>query len=127
MLTAMGSPECLESQPLCGRLSILFKHYEVVPGQEQVPETSDFNLIPFCKYHNNVCVVCSLMLIKILLQVIFYGSEFRITLIKSISQSGDQFLYMSQDDSAHGELGRLGSTTNCAEPERLLNHSIITF
>ena len=41
-LTAVGSPECLKSQPPCGRPSILFKVFVVVPGEEQVPETSGF-------------------------------------------------------------------------------------
>ncbi|MDO8727607.1 MAG: hypothetical protein Q7J35_16190 [Candidatus Methanoperedens sp.] len=41
-LTAVGSPECLKSQPPCGRPSILFKIFVVVPGQEQVPGTSGF-------------------------------------------------------------------------------------
>ncbi len=41
-LTAVGSPESLKSQPPCARPSILFKLFVVVPGQEQVPETSGF-------------------------------------------------------------------------------------
>lgn len=41
-LTAVGSPECLKSQPPCARPSILFKLFVVVPGQEQVPGTSGF-------------------------------------------------------------------------------------
>ena len=41
-LTAVGSPECLKSQPPCARPSILFKLFVVVQGQEQVPETSGF-------------------------------------------------------------------------------------
>ena len=41
-LTAVGSPECLKSQPPCARPSILFKVFVVVPGQEKVPETSGF-------------------------------------------------------------------------------------
>ena len=41
-LTAVGSPECLKSQPPCGRPSILFKVFVVVPGKEQVPVTAGF-------------------------------------------------------------------------------------
>lgn len=41
-LTAVGSPECLKSQPPCARPSILFKLFVVVPGQEKAPETSGF-------------------------------------------------------------------------------------
>ncbi|MBU4220205.1 MAG: hypothetical protein KKA10_01060 [Euryarchaeota archaeon] len=41
-LTAVGSPECLKSQPPCARPSILFKLFVVVPGKTQVPETSGF-------------------------------------------------------------------------------------
>ena len=41
-LTAVGSPECLKSQPPCGRPSILFKINVVVPEKEQVPGTSGF-------------------------------------------------------------------------------------
>ena len=44
-LTALGSPECLKSQPPCGRPSILFKVFVVVPGQEQVPGTSGFEAL----------------------------------------------------------------------------------
>jgi len=41
-LTAVGSPECLKSQPPCARPSVLFKLFVVVPGKTQVPETSGF-------------------------------------------------------------------------------------
>jgi hypothetical protein len=44
-LTAVGSPECLKSQPPCARPSILFKLFVVVPGQEQVPRTSGFETL----------------------------------------------------------------------------------
>ncbi len=44
-LTAVGSPECLKSQPPCARPSILFKLYVVVPGQGQVPRTSGFETL----------------------------------------------------------------------------------
>lgn len=44
-LTAVGSPECLKSQPPCARPSILFKLFVVVPGQEQVPRTSGFEAL----------------------------------------------------------------------------------
>ncbi len=41
-LTAVGSPECLKSQPPCARPSILFKVFVIVPGQRQVSGTSGF-------------------------------------------------------------------------------------
>ena len=41
-LTAVGSPECLKSQPPCARPSILFKLFVVVPEQDKVPGTSGF-------------------------------------------------------------------------------------
>ncbi len=44
-LTAVGSPECLKSQPPCARPSILFNLFVVVPGQGQVPETSGFEAL----------------------------------------------------------------------------------
>jgi len=44
-LTSVGSPECLKSQPPCTRPSILFKVFVVVAGQEQVPETSGFEVL----------------------------------------------------------------------------------
>lgn len=44
-LTAVGSPECLKSQPPCARPSILFKLSVVVPEKTQVPETSGFEAL----------------------------------------------------------------------------------
>lgn len=44
-LTAVGSPECLKSQPPCAMPSILFKVFVVVPGKTQVPETSGFEML----------------------------------------------------------------------------------
>ena len=44
-LTAVGSPECLKSQPPCARPSILFKLFVIVPGQEKVPGTSGFEAL----------------------------------------------------------------------------------
>ncbi len=44
-LTAVGSPECLKSQPPCGRPSILFKLYVVVPGQGQTQKTPAFEAL----------------------------------------------------------------------------------
>jgi hypothetical protein len=41
-LTAVGSPECLKSQPPCARPSILFKLFVVVPSQEQTQKTPAF-------------------------------------------------------------------------------------
>ncbi len=44
-LTAVGSPECLKSQPPCARPSISFRIFVVVPGQEEPQKTSAFEVL----------------------------------------------------------------------------------